>query len=91
LSTVSGAGATLLSKYVPPDAGQEVRAMIGWESYDSTTRVVVHQAINGGTVRSSFKKAPALAGMACTWNMEIPATPAVPFEIYTAGTARVGV
>ena len=47
LATVSGAGTTLLSSYVPPSPGQETRAMIGWESLDATLRVIAYQTIQG--------------------------------------------
>ena len=90
LSTVSGAGATLLSKLQPPTPGNEVRAMLGWESLDRTMRIVCDQVLNGGPVKSAFKKPPSKAVIPCQFMMEIPAGGSLPFSIYTAGTARVG-
>jgi len=92
LSTVSGAGVTLSSKLLPPAAGGETRAMLGWESLDHTMRVVVYQAINSGTIKSAYKKAPAYATIPCMFNMEVPTgAPQQPFATYAAGTGRLGV
>lgn len=87
-TTVSGTTTTTLTSYVPPAPGSEVRAMLGWESLDSTVRVIVYQCINAGGLKSSFKKAPAMATMAAEFNFEVPAAGS-PFKIYTAGTARL--
>lgn len=84
LTLVSGTGATALSSYEPPDPGSEVRCMIGWESLDNTVRLVLRQTINSGSVGSAFRRAPATAGFACTFNMEVPSA-AKPFIVYTAG------
>lgn len=87
LTVVSGTGATQLNKYVPPAAGAEVRAMLGWESLDSTVRLVCYQTINAGTIEMAFKKAPDKAILPCEFRLEKP-TSTEPFEFYTAGTAR---
>lgn len=89
LATVSGAGATLLSSLVPPTPGNEVRAMIGWESLDNTVRIITYQTINSGSITSAFRKAPAFAVIPCTFNFEVPSA-GQPWKMYTAGTARVG-
>jgi hypothetical protein len=89
VTVVSGTGATTLSKYEPPEPGSEVRCMIGWESLDSTTRIVMRQCIQGGEISSEFVKAPDYAKIAATFNFEYP-TGAKPFTVYSAGTARAG-
>lgn len=89
LTIVSGTGATKLSKYTPPAPGAEVRCMLGWESLDSTTRIVVNQAIQGGSIKMAFKKAPAIATIPCEFNFEIPAS-GIPFQVYAAGDVRDG-
>lgn len=89
LATVSGAGATLLSSLVPPTPGNEVRAMIGWESLDNTMRIICYQTINSGSITSAYRKAPAFAVIPCTFNFEVPAA-GNPWKMYSAGTARVG-
>ena len=86
-STVSGTGATLSSKLIPPVPGGEVRTMLGWESLDHTVRIVVEQCINGAEMKFSNKKAPAKASIPVQFNFEIPAS-GYPFAIYTAGVAR---
>jgi hypothetical protein len=88
LTVVSGAGATQLNKFEPPDPGGEVRAMLGWESLDNTMRIIVRQAINGGNVESAFAKAPSYAVIPCEFQFEVPTGGAKPFTLYTAGTAR---
>lgn len=90
LTTVSGTGTTTLSKFEPAAPGTEVRCMIGWESLDSTVRIVMRQTIQGGDISTDFAKAPSTAMIAATFNFEIPAA-AQPFSVYAAGTARVGV
>jgi hypothetical protein len=87
LTIVSGTAATTLSSFTPPAPGAEVRCMIGWESLDSTVRIVMPQTLNSGSIASAFKKAPEKAGFACTFNFEVPSA-GQPFTIYTAGVAR---
>lgn len=87
LTIVSGTGATQLNRFRPPTPGAEVRAMIGWESLDSTARIIAYQTLNGGTIESAFRKAPDKALIPCTFNFEVP-TSGVPFEIFTAGASR---
>jgi hypothetical protein len=87
LSIVSGTGATQINKYEPPAPGAEVRSMIGWESLDNTARIIVRQGVNGSQIKSSFKKAPNKAGLACEFSFEIPSA-AQPFSIYSSGLAR---
>jgi hypothetical protein len=91
LQVLSGAGATQLTRLTPPAAGGEVRAMIGWESLDSTLRIICYQTINGGELKTEFKKAPAKGLIPCQFQFEVPSAGGQPFEIYGAGAARVGV
>jgi hypothetical protein len=87
LTLVSGTGATALNSFTPPAPGSEVRAMIGWESLDGTTRIVCYQTLQGGNVEMAFKKAPAIALIPTEFNFEVPSS-GTPFKIYTAGAAR---
>jgi hypothetical protein len=89
VTTVSGAAATLSSKLSPPTPTQIKRRMIGWESLDHTLRFVAVQCLNGGTISSTFKKAPETAGISTTWNVEQPAAGDA-FNFYSAGVARLG-
>ena len=86
--TVTGSGATTMSTLVLPTPGQEVRAMLGWESSDSTMRVVVLQALSSGTIEMAFQKAPDFARIPFEFNMEIPAGGTVPFNVWGAGVNR---
>lgn len=87
LSVVSGTGVTQLNTYTPPAPGAEVRAMIGWESLDSTVRLVCYQTFQGGEVASAFRKAPALSVIPAQFNFEVPSS-GIPWQMWTAGTAR---
>lgn len=87
LTATSGTGATALYTFEPPDPGNEVRSMILWESTDRTLRLLLRQTIQGGTVESAFKKAPAYATIPCTFNMEIPSV-GKPFAFWGAGASR---
>lgn len=89
ISTVSGATSTLIKKYVPVTPGNETSAMIGWQALDDTMVIIGYQCKNAGDVTMSFKKAPTKGVLAVEFQFEKPAS-TEPFEIYTAGVARVG-
>jgi hypothetical protein len=61
--------------------------MLGWESLDSTMRIIVYQGVQGGAIKTSFDKAPKYATIPCEFNFEVPAA-GTPFKFYTAGTTR---
>ena len=89
IATVSGSGATLSSSYDLPTPGQEVRAMIGWESLDHTVRGIAYQTINSGTIEQAFQRAPAKALLPCTFNFEVGSN-GKPFTFWAAGVGRLG-
>lgn len=89
VTTASGTAATLSSKLAPPTPSQIKRRMIGWESLDHTLRFVAYQCLQGGSISSSFKKAPDKAAIATTWNIEQPAA-GDSFNFWAAGTGRLG-
>ena len=61
--------------------------MVGWESLDSTIRLVAYQTIQSGDVKSAFKKAPGMAVIPCMFQMEFPVGGA-PFQLWSAGVNR---
>lgn len=83
----SGAGATLRSEYTPPNVGEEVRAMIGWESQDLTERVYAEQAFQVGSLTIARRKGADNAGLPLEWRFE-PAADGQPFHYVTAGALR---
>lgn len=87
LAPTSGTGATALYTLSPPLPGAEVRAMVCWESLDSTLRLMCPQTLQGGTIESAFKKAPDAAVIPCTFNLEVPAS-GLPFTWTGAGVSR---
>ncbi len=80
LVPTSGTGATALYDYEPVEPGDEVRMMIGWESTDSTMRLVLRQTMQGGEISTAFQKAPSVAAIPCTFNMEMPVGATAPFK-----------
>lgn len=87
--TPTGTAGTELATFEPPTPGTETRAMLLWQSDDDTVRLLVRKAISSGDVSMTFNKAPNYASIPTTWNMEIPTSTAVPFKMWSAGTARV--
>lgn len=84
---VTGSAATTMSSYTPPAAGAETRCMIGWESLDSTERLICYQTINTGEVSIQRKKGKDNATIPVEFSLEIPAS-GNPFKYLTAGVAR---
>jgi len=84
----TGVAGSELTTLEPPEPGQEVRAMILWESTDSTVRLMARQTMQGGEISSAFAKAPANAVIPCTFNFEVP-TAGKPWSMWAAGTTRV--
>lgn len=89
LTTVSGSGATLISKWVPPAVGTETRAALMWQSLDATMRIFMYQTVQVNQVQSAFKKAPDMAVIPCEFRFEIDSSGNI-FEVYSAGTTRLG-
>jgi hypothetical protein len=85
--TVTGATTTTMSMYTPPAAGAEVRCMIGWESQDSTERLICYQTINTGEVSINRKKGKDKAVLPVEFSLEIPSS-GFPFKYGTAGVGR---
>lgn len=89
VTTVSGTGATLLSKLSPPQVGQSVRQMIGWENNAGTERAVYYQCLQSGSLAVARRKGANPASLPMTFAVEQPAT-GDPFNNWYAGTVRVG-
>ncbi len=86
--TVSGSGASTLTKVVAPALGSEVRFMLGWESLDATMRKIAYQVINSGDIAETFAKAPAFSDIPFTVSCELSTTDTAPTADWFAGTAR---
>ncbi len=76
----TGTGTTASYDYEPVAPGNEVRVMVGWESTDATMRLILRQTIQGGEVASAFQKAPSIAAIPGTFNMEMPVGATSPFK-----------
>lgn len=55
---LSGAGADQIATFEPPEIGDEVRVMLGWESNDAKERMVWRRCIQGGAAEMNRAKAP---------------------------------
>ncbi len=84
----TGTAGAEVTTFSPPAPGTEVRISLLWESLDSSLRLYLPQVLQGGDVSTAFRKAPDLALIPCTFNLEIPAS-GLPWSIIAAGTARV--
>lgn len=89
LSTASGSGSTLISKWVPPAIGSETRSALLWQSLDGTLRIFMYQCVQVNEMETAFKKAPDYSVLPCEFRFEIDASGNI-FEVYSAGTARLG-
>jgi hypothetical protein len=87
--TSTGVAGSELTTLEPPNPGTEARSMILWESTDATLRLLLRQTLQGGEVSSAFQRAPSVAAIPCTFNMEIPAGGTKPWTMWAAGTTRV--
>jgi hypothetical protein len=87
-STPTGTGATLLTQIDPPDVGQEVRCMVGWQSEDNTIRMVARQCLQTGDISAGFRPGADNATLAIVWRFEKPGAGISPYSIYLAGAAR---
>ncbi len=76
-------------RLVPPKPGNEVRRMIGWESQDNTTRLVLTQVLNAGELGLAARRGTDIASIPCEFRMEIPLSGSDPWVLMTAGTNRV--
>ncbi len=85
--TVTGAGPTQLTQLSPIVPGQEIRAMLGWESLDNTYRRIAFQVFNSGDIKLGFKKAPASTAIPWAGMLEKPAS-SMPWLEFFAGSAR---
>jgi hypothetical protein len=90
LTTVSGTGATLISKWVPPVMGLEQRVAGIWQSFDATMRIFIYSAVQVNEVESAFQRAPDIAVLPAEYRFEVDVNSNV-FEVYTAGVARKGI
>lgn len=87
-TTVSGTGASTLTKLGPPALGASVKTMLGWESQDSTQRTIFYQCLQSGNIQFSNQKAPNYQSLPLTFKVSQP-TSGDPFNIWLAGTTRV--
>jgi hypothetical protein len=84
VNTVTGSGATQSTHITPVAVGNEIRCMIGWESFDSTVRIIGNQVMNSGSIKLSFNKAPARSTIPWVGNFEIPGSgTGNPWDIWT--------
>lgn len=84
--TVSGTGATKLSKYVPPLVGQSVRVALGFHSLDEEELIIWPQVFNSGGFETARSTLDAKALLPVSFAVELPDT-AISDRPYTRWTA----
>lgn len=88
---ISGSGVGDSSNWVfePPALGAEVRVMLGWDANataaNNDLRFLFRQVIQSGQLSIANQKGAAIAGLATTFNLEVPATGLAVLKIYGAG------
>lgn len=81
----TGAGADQLNEYSPPEIGEEVRIMLGWEATSFKERLVIHKAFQQGETTTGRKKGADNATLPVEFRCErIQGTP--PFQYWSIGT-----
>lgn len=70
--TLSGAGANQVAIFEPPELGQEVRVMLGWEANDAKERFVWRQCLSSGGVEMARQKAPDKTLLPVEFRVEVP-------------------
>ena len=83
VAVVTGTGGTKSTQITPVTPGNETRSMIGWESFDSTCRIIAYQIFNSGELKLSANKSPAKVTIPWMANFEIPAAGGAPWSIWT--------
>jgi hypothetical protein len=84
-----GAVGSEVTSLEPPTPDAMVRAMLLWESTDSSLRLLGRQCFQTGEVASDFKPGDAKALIPCEYSFEQPATGLRPWKIWAAGAGRV--
>jgi hypothetical protein len=87
-TTVSGTGATLVSKFNLPTLGNSVKTGIAWESQDGTQRFFFYECLQSGNISWSNSKAPNYQSLPLTFKVTQPNT-GDPFNPYFAGPSRI--
>jgi hypothetical protein len=84
-TVLTGTGQTGFTTYDPPEPGEEVRSMIGWESQNSKIRVIGFKTLNSGSKALNFKKGTDYAKIPASLSFEkVSGLP--PFRFYFAGS-----
>ncbi|GAA2990821.1 hypothetical protein [Streptosporangium longisporum] len=73
----AGAGAVT---FEPPQLGEEVRTMLGWESEDHTERWIYRKCLQTGGMEMSRQKGAAKATISCSFKLEKPLNGGAPFK-----------
>lgn len=91
--TVSGAGVTKLSTYVPPLMGAEVRVMLSFTSADDEEVIVWPQVFNVGSVETARSTLDTMALLPLEFAVELPdaAVMTTPYRRYTANATGLAV
>jgi hypothetical protein len=91
--TITGAGATKLSAYVPPLMGAEVRVMLAFVSADDEEVIVWPQVFNTGTVETARGTLETMATLPLDFSVELP-DPAImttPYKRWVANATGLAI
>ena len=78
----AGSDGTSVTALEPPTPGEQTRAMLMWESTDSTLRILGRQCFQTGEVSSDFKPGTDKALIPCEYSFEQPSTGLRPWKMW---------
>jgi hypothetical protein len=84
----TGTAGSEVTSLEPPVEGTETRAMLMWESTDTTLRIMGRQCFQTGEVSSDFRPGADRSLIPCEYAFEQPSTGLRPWKMWAAGTAR---
>jgi hypothetical protein len=90
LATVSGSGGSLISSFDPVQAGQEIRAMLLFESTQNDERAVLYQVMQVGSITERRRKGSDYNIFPAQFRCEVYPTNGRSIRRYYAGTTRLG-
>ena len=91
--TVSGAGATKLSAYVPPLMGAEVRVALAFHSFDEEELIVWPACFNTGSVETARASLETKGLLPCSFGVELPdaSVLATPYKRWVANATGLAI
>lgn len=94
-ASISGSGGSRLTTVAPPEAGESVGCMVGWQSQDDSVRFIARECVPAGDLSVGFRPGADNATLSVVWRIQRPSAGGPPYSIFLAAdrldsTAPVG-